>query len=296
MPTIGPGLRLVTRELCGPVVTVHVYPDARYAETLDLCDRTSPYALTGGVFAPIGPRSARPPALLDTAGNFYVNDKPTGAVVGQQPFGGARASGTNDKAGSPLNLMRWVSARTVRRRSSRRATSPTRTCARSRERPGAAALAVRALVLEHPPRPRPGRCASATGSRPSPGRASSCSGSPPAASAGRTCSSSEGDLAARRLPDRAGPPGRRGGSRRSATASTAGAPATAPASPGWPAPAAAATSAAPAARTSAAGATFTGWDSRRRLRRARCRRARLRAASARGASTTSRPRRCSAAA
>ena len=113
--TTDPAFELMTRELFGPVVTVHVYPEARYAETLDLCDRTSPYALTGCVFAT--ERAAIELAhrrLRFAAGNFYVNDKPTGAVVGQQPFGGARASGTNDKAGSPLNLMRWVSARTVK--------------------------------------------------------------------------------------------------------------------------------------------------------------------------------------
>ena len=86
------------------------------AETLDLCDTTSPYALTGAVFAEDRARRAAhaPTALRHAAGNFYVNDKPTGAVVGQQPFGGARASGTNDKAGSVLNLLRWVSARTIK--------------------------------------------------------------------------------------------------------------------------------------------------------------------------------------
>jgi 1-pyrroline-5-carboxylate dehydrogenase len=92
-----------------------VYPEARWAETLELVDRTSPYALTGAVFA--RDRSAvaeADRALRNAAGNFYVNDKPTGAVVGQQPFGGARASGTNDKAGSILNLQRWVSPRTIK--------------------------------------------------------------------------------------------------------------------------------------------------------------------------------------
>ena len=101
-------------EIFGPVVTIHVYDDARFEETLDLLDDTSPYALTGAVFAQdrriINHVADR---LVDNAGNFYINDKPTGAVVGQQPFGGARASGTNDKAGSYLNLVRWVSARSI---------------------------------------------------------------------------------------------------------------------------------------------------------------------------------------
>ena len=102
-------------ELFGPVLTIHVYDDAKWSETLALVDRTSPYALTGAVFA--RDRAAILEAhrvLVNAAGNFYVNDKPTGAVVGQQPFGGARASGTNDKAGSKLNLVRWVSARAVK--------------------------------------------------------------------------------------------------------------------------------------------------------------------------------------
>ena len=92
-----------------------MYPDAKWAETLAVVDRTSPYALTGAVFARdrAAVRQAIS-ALRNAAGNFYINDKPTGAVVGQQPFGGARASGTNDKAGSKLNLVRWVSARTVK--------------------------------------------------------------------------------------------------------------------------------------------------------------------------------------
>jgi len=102
-------------ELFGPVLTVHVYDDARYAEALELCDTTSDYALTGAIFA--DDRAAvrqAVDALRFAAGNFYVNDKPTGAVVGQQPFGGSRASGTNDKAGSILNLVRWVSPRTIK--------------------------------------------------------------------------------------------------------------------------------------------------------------------------------------
>ena len=110
-----PGYRLLSEEIFGPVVTAYVYDDARWAETLDLVDRTSPYALTGAVFAD-DRRALREAtlALRNAAGNFYLNDKPTGAVVGQQPFGGARASGTNDKAGSKLNLVRWVSARTIK--------------------------------------------------------------------------------------------------------------------------------------------------------------------------------------
>ena len=102
-------------ELFGPVLTVHVYEDAKWSETLKLVDETSPYALTGAIFSQ--DRYAieeATKALENSAGNFYINDKPTGAVVGQQPFGGARASGTNDKAGSVLNLLRWVSPRTIK--------------------------------------------------------------------------------------------------------------------------------------------------------------------------------------
>jgi 1-pyrroline-5-carboxylate dehydrogenase len=113
--TTDPGYRLLCEEIFGPVVTAHVYPDAKWEETLAVVDRTSPYALTGAVFA--RDRAAvrhATSALRNAAGNFYINDKPTGAVVGQQPFGGARGSGTNDKAGSKLNLVRWVSARTVK--------------------------------------------------------------------------------------------------------------------------------------------------------------------------------------
>jgi 1-pyrroline-5-carboxylate dehydrogenase len=92
-----------------------VYPDNEWRETLDVVDRTSPYALTGAVFSRdrVAVREAMS-VLRNAAGNFYINDKPTGAVVGQQPFGGARGSGTNDKAGSKLNLVRWVSARTIK--------------------------------------------------------------------------------------------------------------------------------------------------------------------------------------
>ena len=106
---------MMRTEFFGPLLSVYVYDDARYEETLQLCNDTSPYALTGAVFA--DDRNAveqASNALRFAAGNFYINDKPTGAVVGQQPFGGSRASGTNDKAGSILNLLRWVSPRTVK--------------------------------------------------------------------------------------------------------------------------------------------------------------------------------------
>ena len=113
--TRDPGYRLLCEEIFGPVVTAYVYPDARFTETLELVDRTSPYALTGSIFARDRAAIREAATLLrNAAGNFYINDKPTGAVVGQQPFGGARASGTNDKAGSKLNLTRWVSARSVK--------------------------------------------------------------------------------------------------------------------------------------------------------------------------------------
>jgi len=113
--TSDPGFRTMREELFGPVVTAFVYDERRYDETLDLIDRGAPYGLTGAVFA--RDRTAVDAArekLRYAAGNFYVNDKPTGAVVGQQPFGGARASGTNDKAGSMWNLIRWVSPRTIK--------------------------------------------------------------------------------------------------------------------------------------------------------------------------------------
>ncbi len=113
--TEDPAYRTMCEEIFGPVLSLHVYPEARWAETLRLVDDTSPYALTGAIFAQ--DRHAveeAKDALRYAAGNFYVNDKPTGAVVGQQPFGGARASGTNDKAGSLLNLIRWVSPRAVK--------------------------------------------------------------------------------------------------------------------------------------------------------------------------------------
>ena len=113
--TKDPSYRLMCEEIFGPVLTAYAYPDSQWEATLDVVDRTSPYALTGAVFARdrAAVRQASH-ALRNAAGNFYVNDKPTGAVVGQQPFGGARASGTNDKAGSKINLLRWVSARAIK--------------------------------------------------------------------------------------------------------------------------------------------------------------------------------------
>jgi 1-pyrroline-5-carboxylate dehydrogenase len=113
--TRDPDFRLLRDELFGPVVTAYVYPEGKWSDTLELVDRTAPYGLTGAVFA--DDREAlveAQDALRYAAGNFYVNDKPTGAVVGQQPFGGGRASGTNDKAGSMWNLIRWVSPRTIK--------------------------------------------------------------------------------------------------------------------------------------------------------------------------------------
>jgi 1-pyrroline-5-carboxylate dehydrogenase len=113
--TKNPDFKLLREELFGPILTIYPYADSKYEETLELCDRTSPYGLTGAIFA--RDRSAIRKAsetLVNAAGNFYINDKPTGAVVGLQPFGGARASGTNDKAGSFLNLIRWVSPRTIK--------------------------------------------------------------------------------------------------------------------------------------------------------------------------------------
>ena len=102
-------------EIFGPVLTIYVYRDESLDRTLKLCDEGSPYALTGAVFAQDREMIVKiTEALTHTAGNFYINDKPTGAVVGQQPFGGGRASGTNDKAGSYLNLIRWVSPRTIK--------------------------------------------------------------------------------------------------------------------------------------------------------------------------------------
>ncbi|AIH02826.1 L-glutamate gamma-semialdehyde dehydrogenase [Riemerella anatipestifer] len=113
--TTNPKYESMVEEIFGPILTVYVYEDADWAETLKLVDSTSPYSLTGAIFSQC--RYAIDEAykaLENAAGNFYINDKPTGAVVGQQPFGGGRASGTNDKAGSKMNLLRWVSARSVK--------------------------------------------------------------------------------------------------------------------------------------------------------------------------------------
>jgi 1-pyrroline-5-carboxylate dehydrogenase len=110
-----PHHKLIEEEIFGPVLTIYIYPENQFTEALGICDTTSPYGLTGSIFA--NDRKAVNEAyktLRHAAGNFYINDKPTGAVVGQQPFGGARGSGTNDKAGSFMNLLRWVSARTVK--------------------------------------------------------------------------------------------------------------------------------------------------------------------------------------
>jgi len=110
-----PKSKLMSEEIFGPVLTVDVYPAAEYEQTLHLCDETSPYALTGSIFSQC--RKATETAmtvLRNASGNFYINDKPTGAVVGQQPFGGSRASGTNDKAGSMWNLIRWTSPRAIK--------------------------------------------------------------------------------------------------------------------------------------------------------------------------------------
>lgn len=114
--TTNPTSETMVEEIFGPVLTVYVYEDDEFGATLRLCDEASPYALTGSIFASNEEDiQTAYEALRFTAGNFYINDKPTGAVVAQQPFGGARASGTNDKAGGPLNLLRWISPRSVKR-------------------------------------------------------------------------------------------------------------------------------------------------------------------------------------
>ena len=113
--TTDPHSATMVNELFGPVITVYVYDDDKYEETLELCNTTSPYALTGSIFG--YDRKAVLVAfekLKYAAGNFYINDKPTGATVGWQPFGGSRASGTNDKAGSMLNLFRWTNPRAIK--------------------------------------------------------------------------------------------------------------------------------------------------------------------------------------
>jgi 1-pyrroline-5-carboxylate dehydrogenase len=113
--TTNPHFKTMEEEIFGPVLTIYLYEDNKYSEVLELCDKTSIYALTGSIFA--HDKKAIQEALAKlrhAAGNFYINDKPTGAIVGQQPFGGSRASGTNDKAGSMFNLIRWVSIRTIK--------------------------------------------------------------------------------------------------------------------------------------------------------------------------------------
>lgn len=113
--TTNPKFKTMQEEIFGPVLTVYVYQDKDFEQTLRLCDETSPYALTGAIFAQDRTAICMANTILyHAAGNFYINDKPTGAVVGQQPFGGGRASGTNDKAGSSLNLQRWMSARSIK--------------------------------------------------------------------------------------------------------------------------------------------------------------------------------------
>ncbi|MGE5861371.1 MAG: L-glutamate gamma-semialdehyde dehydrogenase [Ignavibacteria bacterium] len=113
--TANPKFKTMEEEIFGPVLSIYVYEDNKFDEALDLCDQTSPYALTGCVWAQDRKAILKMSnKLRDAAGNFYINDKPTAAVVGQQPFGGGRASGTNDKAGSGMNLMRWMTARTIK--------------------------------------------------------------------------------------------------------------------------------------------------------------------------------------
>jgi 1-pyrroline-5-carboxylate dehydrogenase len=113
--TQDPNFRLLRDELFGPIVTTYVYPDNAWEDTLELVDKTAPYGLTGAIFADDREAVLEAQDMLRyAAGNLYVNDKPTGAVVAQQPFGGSRASGTNDKAGSMWNLIRWVSPRTIK--------------------------------------------------------------------------------------------------------------------------------------------------------------------------------------
>jgi len=113
--TTNPNFTTMREEIFGPVVTVYVYDDKDYVETLWICDKTSPYALTGAIFSNDRYATVQASEILKyAAGNFYINDKPTGAMIGLQPFGGARASGTNDKAGGSLNLLRWINPRTIK--------------------------------------------------------------------------------------------------------------------------------------------------------------------------------------
>jgi len=113
--TTDPHFKSMEEEIFGPVITLYIYDENKLDETLQICDQTSPYALTGAIFARERSMILKMTrALENAAGNFYINDKPTAAVVGQQPFGGSRASGTNDKAGSMINLLRWVSPRTLK--------------------------------------------------------------------------------------------------------------------------------------------------------------------------------------
>ena len=113
--TTNPKFKTMVEEIFGPVLTIYVYEDADWDQMLQLVDSTSEYALTGAIFSQNRYAAEQATQVLEqAAGNFYINDKPTGAVVGQQPFGGARGSGTNDKAGSYLNLLRWVNARTIK--------------------------------------------------------------------------------------------------------------------------------------------------------------------------------------
>ena len=113
--TTNPKFKTMQEEIFGPVLTCYVYPDNEFESILNLCNETSPFALTGAIFAKDRKAIVQADKILTySAGNFYINDKPTGAVIGQQPFGGARASGTNDKAGSYLNLLRWTSPRTTK--------------------------------------------------------------------------------------------------------------------------------------------------------------------------------------
>ena len=113
--TTNPKFKTMEEEIFGPVLTIFVYDDNKFDEALDLCDTTSPYALTGAIWAQDRNVLIKmSDKLKNAAGNFYINDKPTAAVVGQQPFGGGRASGTNDKAGSAMNILRWMTVRTIK--------------------------------------------------------------------------------------------------------------------------------------------------------------------------------------